>query len=86
MQLKQKEFQHKMDEFKEEYAKKLSLQNDQLEELKKAFLGFQEKVDNSKKKLNGFELELEAHEGQQDQQKMPTKSLPSSTKSEQQVC
>jgi hypothetical protein len=44
-----------MDEFKEEYGKKLSLQNDQLEELKKAFLVFQQKVEDTKGELNRME-------------------------------
>jgi phage shock protein A len=62
-----------MDEFKEEYAKKLSLQNDQMEELKAAFSVCQQKVEKFKEKLNGMEGIEEAKQ----QQKMASASAAS---------
>jgi phage shock protein A len=79
-----------MDEFKEEYAKKLSTQNDQMEELKTAFLVCQQKVEEFKEKLNEMER-IEKKECQQRKMPLsaasmpPTKSPMDSTISDQQV-
>jgi hypothetical protein len=75
-----------MDEFKEEYARKLSLQNDQMEELKKAFSVCQQNMEEFKEKLNGMEgIEEKEQKMALAAASMPTKSLMDSNTLDQQV-
>jgi DNA repair exonuclease SbcCD ATPase subunit len=75
-----------MDEFKEEYAKKLSTQNYQMNELKTAFLECQQKLEEFEEKLNGIEEEKQQRQMPLAAASMPpTKSLMDFTISDETV-